>query len=70
MAFDVTRTGFWTAKFARNAERDARLIRQASSLGWRTLVVWECEAKDQQALERRLVDFIGPPRIGQVRGLS
>lgn len=34
---------FWEAKFARNAERDARKIRDLEALGWRVFVIWECE---------------------------
>lgn len=34
---------FWTAKFAENIERDNRNQIKLESLGWRTLVVWECE---------------------------
>ena len=34
---------FWERKFAENVERDSRLIRELENLGWRILVVWECE---------------------------
>jgi len=34
---------FWTEKFARNKERDRRTERQLAELGWRVIVVWECE---------------------------
>lgn len=34
---------FWTAKFAENVERDRRKERELQDLGWRVLVVWECE---------------------------
>jgi DNA mismatch endonuclease Vsr len=60
-----TRTEFWTAKFARNRERDERLLNAAEALGWRTLVVWECETKAQD-LDRRLIAFLGPPRVGDL----
>lgn len=58
-----TRTGFWLAKFRRNQERDARLLKAAKSSGWRCLVVWECEVRSLQKLERRLTRFLGPVRI-------
>ena len=57
----TTRQKFWRAKFARNRERDARLEAAARSQGWQVLVVWECELKETEALERRLCDFLGPP---------
>ena len=37
--------GYWRAKFARNEARDRRKIRALRVLGWRTLVVWECQVQ-------------------------
>jgi DNA mismatch endonuclease (patch repair protein) len=34
---------FWERKFTENVERDRRTIRELEKLGWRILVVWECE---------------------------
>jgi DNA mismatch endonuclease, patch repair protein len=34
---------FWKEKFARNLARDRRNRRELRKLGWRVLVVWECE---------------------------
>jgi DNA mismatch endonuclease, patch repair protein len=36
---------FWEEKFRRNQERDARKTAELEALGWRVLVVWECELK-------------------------
>jgi DNA mismatch endonuclease, patch repair protein len=47
---------YWTAKFERIAERDARKIRELQALGWTVRVVWECEAREP--LLRALVDSI------------
>ncbi|WP_421935412.1 very short patch repair endonuclease [Phenylobacterium sp.] len=58
-----TRPEFWSAKFARNKERDRRLEEAAAEAGWQSLVVWECELKDIEGLLRRLVDFLGPVRL-------
>lgn len=49
---------FWEAKFAANRARDARVVRELRRLGFRTLVVWECDAKRVVALQRRLKDFV------------
>jgi len=35
---------FWTAKFQANVGRDIRKSRELKRLGWRVLVVWECQA--------------------------
>ncbi|WP_083329911.1 very short patch repair endonuclease [Pseudomonas argentinensis] len=49
-----TRQEFWIPKFDANIKRDARKEAQLRELGWRVLVVWECETKDLLALEARL----------------
>jgi DNA mismatch endonuclease (patch repair protein) len=36
---------FWRAKFERNQARDARVQRELRALGYRVLVVWECETE-------------------------
>ena len=38
-----TNTEFWTAKIARNQERDQETWRQLEAKGWTVIVVWECE---------------------------
>ena len=40
-----TNTGFWTAKIARNQQRDQDTWRQLEAKGWYVLIVWECELK-------------------------
>lgn len=34
---------FWAAKFERNMQRDKRVRHELKELGWRVIVVWECE---------------------------
>ena len=38
-----TNVDFWTAKFAGTVARDKRAIQDLQALGWRVLVLWECE---------------------------
>jgi DNA mismatch endonuclease (patch repair protein) len=45
---------FWAEKFRQNVARDARNKRELRRLGWRVVVVWECQAADRAALRRRL----------------
>lgn len=40
-----TNTEFWTAKVARNKERDQEVWRQLEAKGWSVIIVWECELK-------------------------
>lgn len=43
-------TDFWAAKFKRNVERDNRVIDKLEALGWRVIVVWECELSSRDRL--------------------
>ena len=36
---------FWRTKISGNAERDKKTYYQLNQLGWRVIVVWECELK-------------------------
>ncbi|KFC50898.1 hypothetical protein DK37_05285 [Halomonas sp. SUBG004] len=49
-----TNQDFWLNKFQRNVERDARNEEALRALGWRVLIVWECETRDWTTLEARL----------------
>ena len=44
---------FWSAKFKANRERDRRAVVALSRLGFKVIVVWECETNDPR-LPRRL----------------
>ena len=50
-----TRPEFWISKFNSNVARDRRNLVAMDTLGWRTLVIWECETEDPALLERLLV---------------
>ncbi|WP_348643255.1 very short patch repair endonuclease [Mesorhizobium sp. B2-5-7] len=54
-----TRKEFWEAKFRANIERDARNISELDRLGWKIMVVWECETFDLGTLHPKLVEFLG-----------
>ena len=53
-----SRVDFWTTKLEGNRERDARKIAELEKVGWRILVVWECELMDLEALAPRLRRFL------------
>ena len=59
-----TKADFWQAKLSRNVERDAEVLNLLRQRGWRVLTLWECELKDIAGLSMRIVDFLGPPRLG------
>ncbi len=39
-------TNYWNTKIQRNQERDKRNIEQLEKDGWKVIVLWECEIKD------------------------
>ena len=39
-------TDYWNTKIQRNQERDKRNIEQLEKDGWKVIVLWECEIKD------------------------
>lgn len=56
-----TNEAYWSAKIARNVERDRAAQQALAEAGWRSLVIWECELKDEADLARRLREFLGQP---------
>jgi DNA mismatch endonuclease (patch repair protein) len=54
---------YWRKKRAANAERDRKVLLVLSELGWRAMIVWECEIRDKKQLASRLVAFLGPTRM-------
>lgn len=53
-----SRIEFWKEKFRQNIERDRRKTREMKKLGWRVIVVWECELEDQESLTKKLQDLL------------
>lgn len=55
-----TRTEWWTEKFRRNQERDTRVRKELEALGWRVIIIWECELKPAQreATLQRLLSLL------------
>lgn len=50
----ATRTDFWQAKRRGNVARDVRSEQALRRLGWRVIVVWECETRVPERLLARL----------------
>ena len=49
---------FWRPKLEQNHLRDKAIRRKLRRLGWRVLVVWECELRDKKTLAERLRAFL------------
>lgn len=53
-----SRLDFWLPKLEANSARDSRVLQELDALGWKVMVVWECELKDKAALAARIKEFL------------
>lgn len=53
-----SRSDYWGPKLERNCQRDRQNMRALRSLGYRVLVVWECETRKEARLKARLNRFL------------
>lgn len=52
------RLEFWAPKLEQNRVRDARNQAKLRALGWRFLIVWQCELRDRDELRERIRNFL------------
>lgn len=54
---------FWKEKILGNVKRDQKNQEDLRNLGWRVLVVWECELKNESRMQtlERLEEYIRDP---------
>ena len=61
-----TRLEYWGNKFRENVQRDQSNYRKLRRIGWRSVVIWECQTKDLEKLssiiERKLLGRSGCSR--------
>lgn len=53
-----SRVEFWEAKLAANQRRDIVVQNALEALGWRVLLVWECQLADKEQLKNRILRFL------------
>ena len=53
-----SRLDFWMPKLNGNKERDRRVRRALTRLGWSVLTVWECQLKSTERLQQRIIKFL------------
>lgn len=51
-------TEFWKSKIESNRARDERNIHQLKELGWRVMIVWECELRDLAGVKDKILAFL------------
>ena len=54
----TTNTRFWDKKLDGNIERDKRFQRKLRRIGWKVLIVWQCETQRPEKLLRKLERFL------------
>lgn len=54
----TTNKGFWNKKLDENIARDRRVQKALRRRGWKVLVVWECQTRQQDKLVSKLRGFL------------
>jgi DNA mismatch endonuclease (patch repair protein) len=67
-----SRTAFWRKKLGRNVRRDAANYARLVEMGWRAVILWECELGRPGTLERaakllgKKLHFVDRRRVGTI----
>lgn len=49
---------FWNQKIDKNLRRDSEVQDQLSALGWKPLIVWQCQTRNLPDLQQQLKTFL------------
>ena len=63
-----TRVRYWQNKFEDNVVRDRRNETALRDLGWKVMVIWECETRDHEAVAARIESFLRRDESEPVEG--
>jgi len=53
-----TRTTFWKEKIEGNVKRDEVVQQALTNMGWKVIIVWQCQLKNFKLREQRLMRLI------------
>jgi DNA mismatch endonuclease (patch repair protein) len=59
----ATNKKFWQTKRQGNVVRDKRNIKQLKKLGWKVLVIWECQTRKPEKVINKITNFLDPAPI-------
>lgn len=65
-----TNSSFWAAKIDRNRRRDSAVQVRLQALGWKVIVLWECELNTAQKLRATLEALVGRLRANREEYLA
>lgn len=54
----ATNRDYWLGKIERNRARDRTARSELSARGWKSLVLWECQIRDEEKLGLRVARFL------------
>ena len=53
-----TNTDFWVKKITRNRDRDHEVRTLLEEIGWKVVIVWECQTENAEEFERLLEEIV------------
>lgn len=53
-----SRLEFWLPKLEGNKTRDARTKAKLKDLGWRALIIWECQIAEKKEMREKIIQFL------------
>ncbi|MFQ5432243.1 MAG: very short patch repair endonuclease [Nitrospinota bacterium] len=54
----VSNVNFWNRKIDNNIKRDKKVRKELKSLGWKSLVIWQCQINKMNTVTLRLRRFL------------
>jgi len=54
-----TRIDFWQEKITSNRKRDILQQNRLRQMGWKSLILWECQLKDTEVVKKLILEFLG-----------
>ena len=53
-----TNKEFWENKISNNIKRDAAVTLALNKLGWKVIIIWECQTKNMKFLKESLLNLL------------
>ena len=57
-AFPQTNYEFWKNKIQGNTERDKKNQKQLQEIGWKVIILWQCQIKNRNLFENSMNDLV------------
>lgn len=49
---------YWEPKLKRNVERDSENQIKLKKMGWKFMILWECELKNEEKIKKRIAKYL------------